>query len=95
MPCPRTPPPLEPNGWEKQTAGIEVGCTATEKALWLAVFGPRKMSDTVRNLMNREAMALAHIPAVAVLSSSRGRLSPEAKQKLYEWARRVAVRKPG
>ena len=95
MPCPRTPPPLEPNGWEKQTAGIEVACTATAKALWLAVFGPRKMSDTVRNLMNREAMTLARIPSDAVLTSSRGKLSLEARQKLYDWARRVAVTKPG
>ena len=55
MPCQRTPPPYEPNGYEKQTAAIEVACTETEKLLWLAVFGPRKMADTVRILMNKEA----------------------------------------
>lgn len=95
MPCPRTPPPLEPNGWEKQITGVEAACTATEKALWLAVFGPRKMSDTIRNLMNAEAMRRANIPAGAVFTSVRGKLSPEAKEKLYEWARRLAGGKPG
>ena len=61
MPCPRTPPPSSPNGYEKQTAAIEVSCTETEKFLWMAVFGPRKMADTVRILMNREANRRAGI----------------------------------
>ena len=61
MPCKRTPPPHEPNGYEKQTEAIEVACTATEKLLWVAVFGPRKIADTVRILMNREAERRAGI----------------------------------
>lgn len=61
MPCPRTPPPFSPNGYEKQTAAVEVACTQTEKLLWLAVFGPRKLSDTARILMNAEANRRAGI----------------------------------
>lgn len=58
----RNPPLSEPNGWEKSTSNVPVGCTATEKALWLLVFGKGKLSQTARDLMNREAHRRANLP---------------------------------
>jgi len=62
MPCTRTPPPLEPNGYEKQTMRLDVGCTATEHAVWRAVFGPRRVADAARLLLNMEAYRRGNIP---------------------------------
>ena len=63
MPRERTPSQVQPNGWEKCTHRIEVGCTATEKLFWQAVFGNGSLSDQARILLNREACRKAHIPA--------------------------------
>lgn len=62
MPCTRTPPPLQPNGYEKQTVRLELGCTATEHAVWELVFGRRKIADAARLLLNLEAYKRGRIP---------------------------------
>lgn len=62
MPRPRTRPLTEPNGYEKITTKQRVGCTLTEKLLWQTVFGKGKVSDTARNLLNKEACKRANIP---------------------------------
>ena len=58
----RNPPLSEPNGWEKSNQNVPVGCTATEKALWLMVFGKGNLAETARDLMNKEAHRRANIP---------------------------------
>lgn len=52
----RTPPPTQPNGYEKSDHCIYVKCTATEHLVWSNVFGSRKLPDAMRKLMNKEAM---------------------------------------
>jgi hypothetical protein len=58
----KKPPLTQPNGWEKTTCSIDVGCTQSEKALWQMVFGKGKLSETARELLNRRAHAKAKIP---------------------------------
>lgn len=57
----RTPPPLQPNGWEKSSERIEVACTPTEKLVWQAVYGRRKMAETIRKMLNKHAYKKAGI----------------------------------
>lgn len=62
MPCPRTPPLSEPNGYEKQTERFEVACTATEKLTWQLIFGRRGIGDRARLLLNEAAAMAADLP---------------------------------
>lgn len=53
----RTPPPTQPNGYEKSDHCIYVKCTATEHFVWSNLFGgKRKLPDAMRKLANKEAM---------------------------------------
>jgi hypothetical protein len=58
----RKPPLTQPNGWEKSSEAIEVGCTVSEKSLWMSVFGVGKVSHTARELLNHHAHLKAKIP---------------------------------
>ena len=61
MPRTRTPPPLQPAGYEKSSSHIDISVTETEMALWRAVFGDGKMVDRIRIIINREAYLLAGV----------------------------------
>lgn len=95
MPCPRTPPPQEPNGYEKQTERFEVACTRTEKQVWQLVFGRRGLGDWARVLLNAEAYRLADIPTDAVFCNCKGILDDKARARLYAAAKALADPKPG
>jgi len=57
----RTPPPLQPQGYEKSSNHIDIAVTDTELMLWRAVFGKGKMADTIRLIANREAYRVAGV----------------------------------
>lgn len=57
----RTPPPLQPQGYEKSSHHIDIAVTDTELMLWRAVFGKGKMADTIRLIANREAYRVAGV----------------------------------
>src|SRR6478736_9514357 len=58
----RTPPPLQPRGWEKSETHMDVALTDTEHLLWRTVFGDRRMADQVRQIVNQQAYRMAGIP---------------------------------
>jgi hypothetical protein len=58
---PRTPPPTQPNGYEKSTERIEVACTPTEKLTWECVFGKGHIPGTARKLLHKAAARLAKV----------------------------------
>lgn len=90
MPCPRTPPPNEPNGYEKAALNFEVQCTATEKQVWQLVFGRRGIGDRARVLLNAEACRLAGLPVSEQFCDCKRNLDGEAILRL-----KAHLRKPG
>lgn len=58
----RTPPPVQPNGFEKSDAVLKVLCTPTEKLTWRGVFG-KNLNETVRKYLHRKAAREAKLPA--------------------------------
>lgn len=58
----RTPPPTQPNGYEKSTAVVKIICTPTEKLFWQAVFGGGKLSSVARGLLHSKAHKALKIP---------------------------------
>ena len=82
----RTPPPLQPKGWEKSNFHIDVSLTETEMLLWQSVFGRSKMSDTIRRIVNVEVYSRAGIPASELPDSYE--LKPGAGIKFQEELKR-------
>lgn len=64
----RTPPPTQPNGFEKSTEECRFPCTPTEKLFWQAAFGRGKLAENARKLLNREAHRRTGIPAGSALA---------------------------
>jgi len=89
MPRLRTPPPLQPNGWEKTCFNTHVGCTMTERLLWQSVFGRGKISEVARDLLNREAYRRANIPVEAVAELVKGAINGQVKIELKRHAERL------
>lgn len=77
MPKTRTPPPLQPQGYEKSSNHIDVALTDTELLLWHAVFGKDKISDAIRLLVNKRAYELAGV-SPADIPVDKLKLSPDA-----------------
>lgn len=82
----RTPPPLQPKGWEKSDFHIDVSLTETEMLLWQSVFGKSKMSDTIRRIVNVEVYARAGIPTSELPDSYE--LKPDAAIRFQEELKR-------
>lgn len=57
----RTRSTIEPNGWEKTSQRVKVGCTESEKLTWQLVFGKGHVSDTARRLLNAAAKRKAKL----------------------------------